>query len=116
MGDDAPYFVDAGDGRRLVEIPVHWSLDDAPFYPFNPATGRTEVMASPAQVYDTWASAFDELYARGRAYTLTLHPWISGRAGRLAMLERLITHIRDHPGVEFARAIDVAERFRANGE
>jgi len=115
MGDDVPYFVDAGDGRRLVEIPVHWSLDDAPFYPFNPATGRTEVMASPAQVYETWAAAFDELYARGRAYTLTLHPWISGRAGRLAMLERLIAYIRERPGVEFARTIDVAERFAASG-
>lgn len=113
MGDDAPYMVDAGEGRRLVEIPVHWALDDAPFYPFNPATGRTEVMASPSQVYDTWASAFDELYARGRAYTLTLHPWISGRAGRLAMLERLIAHIRAHPRVEFARTIDVAERLAA---
>lgn len=115
MGDDAPYFVDVDGGRRLVEIPVHWSLDDAPFYPFNPATGRTEVMASPSQVYDTWASAFDELYARGRAYTLTMHPWISGRAGRLAMLERLIAHIRERPGVEFARTIDVAERFAAGG-
>ncbi len=111
MGDDAPYAVDVGDGRRLVEIPVHWTLDDAPFYPFNPAVGRTEVMASPAQVFDTWAAAFDEIYERGRAYTLTLHPWISGRAGRLLMLERLLQHIRQHSGVEFARAIDVATAF-----
>jgi peptidoglycan-N-acetylglucosamine deacetylase len=112
MGDDAPYLVDAGGGRRLVEVPVHWSLDDAPFYPFNPAVGRTEVMASPSQVYETWASAFDEIYERGRAFTLTLHPWISGRAGRLAMLERLLHHIRERSGVEFARAIDVATAFQ----
>ncbi|MBM3139460.1 MAG: polysaccharide deacetylase [Chloroflexi bacterium] len=113
MGDDAPYMVDAGDGRRLVEIPVHWSLDDAPYYPFNPATGRTEVMASPAQVFDTWFSAFEEIYMRGRAYTLTLHPWISGRAGRLSMLERLIDQMRRFEHVEFARAIDVARAFAA---
>jgi peptidoglycan/xylan/chitin deacetylase (PgdA/CDA1 family) len=115
MGDDAPYFVDAERGRRLVEIPVHWALDDAPFYPFNPAVGRTEVMASPGQVYDTWAPAFDEIYARGRAFTLTLHPWISGRAGRLAMLERLLRHIRGFAHVEFSRAIDVAVAFRDRG-
>ncbi|MQC18905.1 MAG: ribulose phosphate epimerase [Chloroflexi bacterium] len=112
MGDDAPYLVDAGGGRQLVEVPVHWSLDDAPFYPFNPAVGRTEVMASPQQVYETWASAFDELYERGRAYPLTMHPWVTGRAGRLAMLERLIRYIQAFEHVEFARTIDVAEAYR----
>lgn len=112
MGDDAPYLVDAGEGRRLVEVPVHWSLDDAPFYPFNPAVNRTEVMASPQQVYETWSSAFDEIYERGRAYTLTMHPWITGRAGRLAMLDRLIRYMRAFDHVEFARTDVVAEAYR----
>lgn len=112
MGDDAPYLVDAGGGRDLVEVPVHWSLDDAPFYPFNPAVSRTEVMASPHAVYETWASAFDEIYERGRAYTLTMHPWVTGRAGRLSMLERLIRYIEAFDHVEFARTIDVAEAYR----
>jgi peptidoglycan-N-acetylglucosamine deacetylase len=112
MGDDAPYFVEGG-GRRLVEIPVHWSLDDAPFFSFNPSVGRTELMASPPQVYDTWWSAFDEIYARGRAFVLTVHPWIIGRAGRLAMLGRLLDAIAEREHVEFARAVDVARRFAA---
>ena len=68
-------------------------------------------MASPSQVYETWRAAFDEIYARGRAFVLTMHPWIIGRAGRLNMLEQLIEHIRQQPGVEFARAIDVATTF-----
>jgi peptidoglycan-N-acetylglucosamine deacetylase len=112
MGDDAPYLLDAG-GRHLVELPVHWSLDDAPYFPFNPAAGRREVMASPGQVFDAWREAFDETYERGRAYVLTLHPWIIGRAGRLRMFERLLRHIQRHPGVRFARGIDVAEEWLA---
>lgn len=110
MGDDAPYLLDMG-GRRLVEIPVHWSLDDAPYWSFNPAVGRREVMASPSHVFDAWREAFDEIYERERAYVLTMHPWVIGRAGRLRMLERLIAHIQYHPGVHFARHIDVAERW-----
>ena len=110
MGDDATYTVQAR-GRRLVEIPVHWSLDDAPYFVFNPAVSQTSVMASPDHVYNIWAAAFDELYERGRAFTLTMHPWIIGRAGWLKMLERLMRHMREHPHVSFERAIDVARSY-----
>ncbi len=110
MGNDVPYLLDVGN-RTLVEIPVHWSLDDAPYWSFNPALGRRDLMASPSYVYDAWREAFDEIYDRGRAYVLTMHPWVIGRAGRLRMLDRLVRHIKQHPGVEFARHIDVAERW-----
>ena len=73
------------------------------------------VMASAANVYDVWAAAFDELYERGRAFILTMHPWIIGRAGRLQMLARLIEHMQQRPGVSFQRAIDVATVFDATG-
>jgi peptidoglycan/xylan/chitin deacetylase (PgdA/CDA1 family) len=110
MGDDAPYLVEGG-GRQLVEIPVHWSLDDAPYYMFNPSSGRVSLMAAPRDVVDSWIDAFDEAYERGRAFTLTLHPWISGRLGRLKQFERLLDHIASREGVRFRRAIDVAREF-----
>ena len=68
-------------------------------------------MASPDHVYNTWSAAFDELYERGRAFILTMHPQIIGRAGRLQMIERLIRHMRAHPNVSFERAIDVARAY-----
>ncbi len=114
MGKDVPYTVDAGEGRSLVEIPVHWALDDFPYFAFNPATDIRNVIASPAQVYDAWSATFDEMYARGSLFVLTCHPWIIGRAGRLAMLERLIRHMRSCAGVRFARSIDVAREFAAS--
>ena len=112
MGDDGPYLVEA-DGRQLVELPVHWSLDDAPYYMFSPASGRVSLMASPQHVVDSWIDAFDEAYERGRAFTLTLHPWISGRLGRLRQFERLLDHIACREGVAVRRGIDVAREFAA---
>jgi peptidoglycan/xylan/chitin deacetylase (PgdA/CDA1 family) len=112
MGDDAPYLVEGGD-RTLVEIPVHWSLDDAPYFSFNPSAGRLFPMASPRALIDEWIGAFEELYERGRAFTLTMHPWVIGRAGRLRELDRLLTHIEGFDGVEFRRAIDVAREVES---
>jgi peptidoglycan/xylan/chitin deacetylase (PgdA/CDA1 family) len=112
MGDDIPYVVEER-GVSIVEIPVHWSLDDAPYYMFNPAAGRVSLMAQARDVVDGWIDAFDEAYARGRAFTLTLHPWISGRLGRLRQFERLLDHIAAHDHIEVRRAIDVARDVNA---
>ena len=113
MGDDIPYLV-AVDDRSIVEIPVHWELDDAPYFNYAPALDARPVMASPQQVYDVWSAGFEGAYHYGRAFTLTMHPYVIGRPGRLRMLERLIKYIREFPGVEFARAVDVANRWKAS--
>ena len=110
MGDDAPYTVDAN-GRQLVEIPVHWELDDHPYFNFAPSLGATNVMASPEHVFQVWSAGFEGMYHYGRSFVLTMHPFITGRPGRLRMLERLIRYIRQFPGVEFMRAVDVAEMW-----
>ena len=46
-------------------------------------------------------------------FTLTMHPQTIGRGHRLLMLESLIDEWRARLGVTFARALDVAEAFRA---
>ena len=118
MGDDAPYVLEVmpsgGDGgtpRRLVEIPIHWLLDDAPNFVYAPVAGRMGPMRSPDEVYGAWVCEFEGLYRYGRAFTLTMHPQHIGRPGRLMMLDRLIRHIRGFPDVEFMRGIDVAEMW-----
>ena len=110
MGSDAPYWVDAGDGGSLVELPIHWALDDYPYFVFAPTDGR-RLMAAPEQVESAWREAFDEVRRRGGVFTLTMHPYIIGRPGRLQMLDRLIGHMRSKSGVTFARAVDVCDEF-----
>ncbi len=112
MGDDAPYLLNAADpARRIVEVPVHWSLDDAPNFVYAPAANRMGPMRSPDEVYAAWAAEFAGLYRYGRSFHLTMHPQHIGRPGRLLMLERLINYIRTFPNVEFRRVIDVAEMW-----
>ena len=110
MGDDVPYRVDAN-GSDLVEIPVQWELDDAPYFTYAPSLGMRGLMASPEHVYQVWSAAFEGAHHYGRMFALTMHPYVIGRPGRLRMLRRLIEYMRGFPGVEFARAVDVAESF-----
>ena len=112
MGDDAPYVLNQDQPEKsLIEVPIHWLLDDAPNFVYAPSANRLGPMRSPDEVYSTWTAEFDGLYRYGRAFTLTMHPQYIGRPGRLLMLERLIGYIRSFPNVEFKRVIDVAEMW-----
>ncbi len=116
MGDDSPYWV-GEPNQRMVELPVHWSLDDVPYYGFAPALGRTAPMATPNDVLTAWQWEFDGAYRHGRACMLTMHPHTSGRFSRLEALIRLIGYMKQHAGVRFMRCIDLAEEWGdANGE
>ena len=59
MGDDAPYLLDsAGPGEAMVELPIHWLLDDAPNFVYAPVANRLGPMRNPEEVYGTWAAEF----------------------------------------------------------
>ncbi|MCY4579410.1 MAG: polysaccharide deacetylase [Chloroflexi bacterium] len=110
MDNDIPYKVDAN-GSELVEIPIHWELDDVPYFNYSPALGVRNVMADPEHVYRAWSAAFEGMHHYGRSFALTMHPYTIGRPGRLRMLERLIRYIQTFPGAAFMRTIDVARLF-----
>jgi len=110
MGNDIPYLVDAGK-HDLVEIPVQWELDDAVYFNFAPALNARNLMASPEQVYQVWSAAFEGMYHYSRSFVLTMHPFITGRPGRLRMLARLLRFIKEFTDVEFMTALDVAEMW-----
>jgi len=59
-----PYFHRRQDGSpTLVELPVHWELDDAPFFLFLP--GQPRPMAPIWAVFDTWRAEFQAYYRLG---------------------------------------------------
>ena len=112
MGDDAPYLLEPIGARKpMVELPVHWLLDDAPNFVYAPVANRLGPMRGPDEVFATWAAEFEGLYRYGRSFNLTMHPQYIGRPGRLLMLERLIDHIRRFPNVEFMRCLEVARMW-----
>jgi peptidoglycan/xylan/chitin deacetylase (PgdA/CDA1 family) len=80
MGDDRPYLVEAG-GRQLVELPVHWALDDAPHFAHT---------TDPAGLCAVWLAELAAAGGEGRHVTVTCHPEILGRAHRVDVLRRLL--------------------------
>jgi peptidoglycan/xylan/chitin deacetylase (PgdA/CDA1 family) len=88
MGDDRPYAVSARAGT-IVELPVHWSLDDAPYFAGSP---------DPGGLWDVWRRELELAASEQRAITLTLHPEILGRPHRAEIL-RLV--------LELARALEL---------
>jgi peptidoglycan/xylan/chitin deacetylase (PgdA/CDA1 family) len=105
MGDDIPYFVDTPHGP-LVEVPTSWQLNDAPFY--RHVYGLSNQMASPDRVVGQWIQEFDGMYRENGCYVMIVHPYVTGRASRLAGLERLIRAIRGYPGVWWTTLLEVA--------
>lgn len=102
-----------GADTDLVEMPIHWILDDHPYFNY---TLQTRTGLTPASVVEEiWRQEFDYLYERepGGVFTLTMHPFVIGRAHRMLMLERLIEHMRGRPGVRFVTQIAVAEQWKA---
>ena len=52
MGDDAPYLLEAtASGKPMVELPIHWLLDDAPNFVDAPVANRLGPMRNPEEVF-----------------------------------------------------------------
>ena len=112
MGADDPYWVPIeGKESSIVELPVSWELDDAPFFIFTYFPYMSGLW-SPDHVYEIWRQEFEGAYREEGLFLLTMHPQLIGRRSRLAMLERLIQHINEYDGVWWARHIDAAEDWR----
>jgi peptidoglycan-N-acetylglucosamine deacetylase len=91
-----------GKSTGLVELPVNWILDDAPFLP------ATASLPSPRLIMKTFKDDFDVAYREGTLFMLTMHPHISGQRSRMKYLEELVLYMKSKPGVWFATAEDIA--------
>ncbi|HEU4948061.1 MAG TPA: polysaccharide deacetylase [Kribbella sp.] len=105
MGDDRPYLLTGG---TVAELPVHWSLDDWEQYAFLPAPEVGSVIESPRKVLELWKAELDGMRHYRCLFTLCLHPFLSGRPGRLLALKELIEYAQACGDVSFARCRDIA--------
>jgi peptidoglycan/xylan/chitin deacetylase (PgdA/CDA1 family) len=108
MDADRPYQLVAGDAGSLVELPIHWSLDDWEPYVYLPDLSGSGAIASPADVVARWALELDAMVAAGGLFNLTNHPFVSGRPSRAAALEALIRHAQAIDGLWIATCDEVA--------
>jgi len=102
MADDRPYeVVAAGIPTGMVELPVEWILDDAPYFTMDRFTGIRPTM-NQDEVFAIWKGEFDGAYAEGTVFVLTMHPQVIGHRHRMAMLEQLVSYMKSKPDVWFA--------------
>jgi peptidoglycan/xylan/chitin deacetylase (PgdA/CDA1 family) len=110
MGDDRPY-LESWDGHSILELPVHWSLDDWPRFGWSIDDGGN--VADTGELLESWYGEFRAARDEGRLVTYTMHPEVIGRAYRLAQLEKLIERMADSGDVWFASLAQVARHVSA---
>jgi peptidoglycan/xylan/chitin deacetylase (PgdA/CDA1 family) len=95
-GDDLPYF---HPGTRLVELPMHYTLEDEPYFAFNlsPAIPPGQSRIAPyAETLANMTQDFHGFHRFGLCYLLRLHPEIIGTAGRIGLLRALLDTLQQH--------------------
>lgn len=107
MGDDRPYLIDSRYGL-VTELPVHWSLDDWEQYAYLPEPRIGSVIESPAKVEQMWRAELDGMRHYNCLFNVCMHPFLTGRPGRMMALRRLIAYAQQCADVTFARCRDVA--------
>ncbi|CAN7223788.1 polysaccharide deacetylase [Variovorax sp. LjRoot130] len=112
-GDDLPYLhPPSGDAAQaLVEIPLHYELEDEPYFAFNlypPVPVGQPRIASYCEVLGNWQQDFAGFRRFGLCLPLRLHPEIIGTAGRIDLLREFLAGVLAHDDVWVATGRDVA--------
>ena len=109
---DDPPFIALGDTQDLVEVPVAWHREDGGHYEIASAGGGP--LRPPSELSEQWDADFrfglNEV--PGGVLTLTVHPEISGRAGRLANLFRLLDDWASISTVDVVRLDEFVDQWR----
>lgn len=111
MDCDVPYLLaeHPGDGARsIVEIPVAWSLDDWEQYAYVPELFGSGLIEDPAKALSMWRTELMAMYEQGCCFTLTSHPFLTGRLGRLRALEQLVIAMKERADLWVTTAAEVA--------
>ncbi len=107
--DELPYWERIGEAENLV-IPYTLDVNDMKF-------GGYQGFNSGDQFFTYLKDSFDWLYREGgaapRMMSVGLHCRIAGRPGRIAALDRFLTHVRQHPDVWVCRRDEIARHWRA---
>jgi len=105
--DDFPYRLEADGGGAMIELPQNEMLNDATLYALRQTHDR---------VMKSWHEEFEALHQERCFTTLILHPrsdYGSGRASRVAALERFLDWAMALPQVRFGSCADALAEVEA---
>ncbi|HZQ98055.1 MAG TPA: polysaccharide deacetylase [Chloroflexota bacterium] len=111
MDDAWPY---VHPGTSVVELPVQWSVDDAPFFMFHP-TYANRTIQIPELVYGAFRDELAAVHEWGGLFNLTMHPQVSGHPARLNELRGLMRALKSMDGVWIATCEEIARFWLETG-
>jgi peptidoglycan-N-acetylglucosamine deacetylase len=97
-----------------IELPWHWSLDDAPYMLFSLKNPRP--IMTNSHVLDIWCEEFQAIYHLGGLFNLVCHPQVIGRPSRLTLLRQFIDFTMKFPRVWYATGREVANAWIKSGQ
>ena len=109
MGLKTPHSVDG-----VTEVPVSWATYEAIFFKFLSGGGDMKPPLGTDAVLRAWSEELRASQLYGTLMMLTVHDWISGKAVRAQMLNKLLRHVAGAPEIWIATAGQLADHHRAH--
>jgi peptidoglycan/xylan/chitin deacetylase (PgdA/CDA1 family) len=106
--DDAYELMDGGEPTGIVELPPEWIRDDAVYFNMMRFSGLRPY-TPPSAVEEIFRAEFDGALAEGGLFLLTMHPHVIGHRSRIALLDRLVSHIAAQGKIWFATHAQIAQ-------
>jgi peptidoglycan/xylan/chitin deacetylase (PgdA/CDA1 family) len=112
MADDDCYeLMMDGEPTGVVELPVEWIRDDAVYMDMN-RWSDLRPHTPPTAVLDIFRREFEQAYAEGGVFQVTMHPDIVGHRSRIFILDELLAAIKSRPDVWIATHAEIARHAR----
>jgi peptidoglycan-N-acetylglucosamine deacetylase len=98
-------------GSSLVEVPVHWVLDDAAHFWFSGDTW-TKKISTNTEVNEIFTAEQQGIARLAGCVVYTFHPQIIGRPGRIELLDRTIGNAMADPTLWVTTTSEIADEAR----
>jgi allantoinase len=109
VNDDQPYQMTLETGKKIFAIPYSQDINDIPAFERQHRTAE--------EFRDMICRQFDTLYAEGaqsgRAMSICLHPYLTGRAYRIHALDQALAYICSHKDVWLATGSEIIAAYKA---
>lgn len=115
-GDDLPYRHPEAPG--LVELPLHYELDDDTYLAFNlspPVPPGQSRIAGYLETLHNWQADLEGFHRFGLCAVMRLHPELIGTPGRAGLLRGLLATLSGRPACWVATGDEVARWWAAHG-
>ncbi len=115
MGDDTPYILQTDEGP-LVEMPVHWAVDDLPPFAHYPEIDYMMHVQPASDGLKGFWEEFDAQYQYGGFWMAIWHPFLTGRLTRWAAVEKWLEKTLKRGDVWFAPTCEIAQYVKTEYE